>query len=152
MIKDLMKLANRLDSKGLTREADILDLLIKKMAQQDDISLEDEDVEFSPYGHYDLELEVYPEPPVNIEDVKTAFVAQFKRFLQLDTLEVTSIEWNSKPSEYPHYNVESVGTYTHNGEKKETSVNTDYMLTEKGWGGLAVQGTDNNIYYFYGEA
>lgn len=149
VIRESLRLANILDSKGLTKEADVLDLLIRKLAE-DDLNLEDEDVEFSPYGHYDLE--VYPEPPVNIEDVKAAFVAQFKRFLQLDNLEVISIEWDSKPSEYPHYNVESVGTYTHNGERKETSVNTDYMLTEKGWGGSPVQGTDDNIYYFYGEA
>jgi len=46
MIKDLMNLANRLDSKGLTKEADVLDLLIKKIAKQDDINLEDLDVDY----------------------------------------------------------------------------------------------------------
>lgn len=33
MIKDLIKVANRLDAKGLTKEADLLDALIKKIAQ-----------------------------------------------------------------------------------------------------------------------
>jgi hypothetical protein len=55
MIKDLMNLANSLDSKGLTKEADVLDLLIKKIAQQDDINLEDLDVDYEPYGHYEFD-------------------------------------------------------------------------------------------------
>jgi hypothetical protein len=32
MLKDLVKVANRLDSLGLTREADAIDGLVKKMA------------------------------------------------------------------------------------------------------------------------
>jgi hypothetical protein len=35
MIKDLIKLANRLDNKGLTKEADTLDNIINKIAQED---------------------------------------------------------------------------------------------------------------------
>lgn len=34
MIKDLIKLANRLDSKGLTKEADYLDSIIQKEAKK----------------------------------------------------------------------------------------------------------------------
>ena len=34
MIKDLIKLANHLDNKGLTKEADTLDNIIRKMSQQ----------------------------------------------------------------------------------------------------------------------
>lgn len=34
MIKDLIKLANKLDNKGLGKEADQLDRIIKKIAQQ----------------------------------------------------------------------------------------------------------------------
>jgi LysM repeat protein len=33
MIKDLIKVANSLDSKGFTKEADELDLIIRKLAQ-----------------------------------------------------------------------------------------------------------------------
>jgi len=35
MIKDLIKLANHLDGKGLTKEADTLDNIIRKIAQDD---------------------------------------------------------------------------------------------------------------------
>lgn len=35
IIRDLIKVANNLDSKGLTKEADFLDALIKKIAQDD---------------------------------------------------------------------------------------------------------------------
>ncbi len=39
MIKDLVKLASHLDAKGLTKEADKLDEVIKKLAQMPDLSL-----------------------------------------------------------------------------------------------------------------
>lgn len=150
MIKDLMRLANRLDSKGLTKEADVIDLVIKKIAEQDDINLEDGDVEFSPYGHYDPHLEVYPEPPVNIEDVKAAFVSQFMSSRILDSLEVTSIRWEDKPAEYPHYVVTSSGKYlsSKTGKIKDYNINTDFSVED--WG-TPVQGTDGKTYYFYGE-
>lgn len=34
MLKDLIKFANHLDSKGLTKEADMVDSIIKKIAQE----------------------------------------------------------------------------------------------------------------------
>ena len=40
MIQDLIKLANHLDSKGLTKEADALDILIKKVSNGQ-LSLDD---------------------------------------------------------------------------------------------------------------
>ena len=39
MIKELTKLANHLDSKGLRKEADYLDAVIRKVAGQQDIVL-----------------------------------------------------------------------------------------------------------------
>jgi hypothetical protein len=148
MIKDLMNLANSLDSKGLTKEADVLDLLIKKIAQQDDINLEDLDVDYEPYGHY--ELKVYSEPPVNIEDVKTAFLNHFLNSRTLITLDVESIEWESEPSEYPHYKVKSLGSYKswRTGSIEDYRIDTDFWIQDYG---EPVKGTDGNIYHFYGE-
>ena len=159
MIKDLMKLANSLDSKGLTKEADVLDLLIKKIAE-DDIDLGDSDIEYSPYGH--IQLEVYSEPPVSIEDVKAAFVNQFMNSRNLESLDVESIEWESGPSEYPHYKVKSIGFYDPGASwksrgnrlrlstnpKKRYRIDTDFMLQD--WGEPVI-GTDGNTYHFYGE-
>jgi hypothetical protein len=90
MIKDLLKLANRLDSKGMTKEADVLDLLIKKIAQQDDT-----------YLGYDPRLEVYPDPGLDEEAVKAAYY-ECARAYHFD-LDVLSAKWNDEPSEYPHY-------------------------------------------------
>jgi len=38
MLKDLIKVARRLDSLGLTREADVVDLLVRKIASKDNIT------------------------------------------------------------------------------------------------------------------
>lgn len=147
MLKDLVKVANSLDLKGLTKEADRIDLLIRKIAE-DDINLEDSDIQYEPYGH--IELEFYPEPPVNIEDVKAAFINQFMNSRNLESLGVESIEWESGPSEYPHYKVKSLGTYQsgRTGSIEDYRIDTDFMLQD--WGEPVV-GTDRNTYYFYGE-
>jgi|GEM_PF-4557057 len=39
MLKELIKIANRLDQKGLRKEADHLDFIIRKLAQADDFQL-----------------------------------------------------------------------------------------------------------------
>jgi hypothetical protein len=42
MLKDLVKLANRLDSKGLKKEADYLDAIIKVASVEDNLELLDD--------------------------------------------------------------------------------------------------------------
>jgi len=44
MIRDLISTANRLDSQGLTKEADILDKLLVKMAQAAEESEEESEI------------------------------------------------------------------------------------------------------------
>ncbi len=209
MLKDLVKIANKLDSLGLTKEADLLDLIINKRAtlisdsdswlqrfgdlleerfgatiEGDAIILEGGESLSTPTTASEashilknlgmkgeeiseaLQLtgEVFEEPPVNIEDVKAAFISQFMESRDLDSLEVTSIEWNSEPSDYPHYIVKAMGTYRpfkfkaddyfrdHPAGKsdkiKEYPLNVDFMLQD--WG-TPVEGEDGSTYYFYGE-
>jgi hypothetical protein len=86
MLKDLVKVANRLDSLGLTREADAIDGLVKKMAGMSE------------------------EPPLDIKDVAAAFEDHYIKSRGLDSLTVTDIYWNSEPTD-PHYVVKAEGSY-----------------------------------------
>jgi hypothetical protein len=195
MLKELVKVANRLDYLGLQKEADIIDSFLKKEATRvvgadtwlqnfvdimegiynyefdgDILIAKDGDTIPTPenkeeareillnLGMNDVEildvlfsdLEIYPEPPVNPKDVKAAFVNQFMNSRNLLTLEVESIEWDNEPSEYPHYNVKSLGTYesSRTGSVEDYRIDTDFMLQD--WG-EPVEGSDGKTYYFYGE-
>ena len=209
MLKDLVKIANKLDSLGLTKEADLLDLIINKKAtlisesdswlqsfgdileerfgasfEGDAIILEGGEslsapTTISEAAHILTSLgmkkeeisealssrgEIFPEPPVNTEDVKAAFISQFMKSRDLDSLEVTSIEWNSGPSDYPHYTIKATGAYrpfkyraddyfrdepTGKSDKiKEYPMHVEFMLQD--WG-TPVEGEDGKTYYFYGE-
>lgn len=236
MLKDLIKVANKLDSLGLTSEADFIDSLAFKIASHserefvtidrelDEDQLNDfkerypevysyltttrmnpatrsalEDYilgEFYADKEIDIDslqamkeeydnhhgpltdtsnlqpmedLRTYEEPPVDIEDVKAAFISQFKDSRDLDTLKINSIRWETEPSEYPHYKVKAMGTYrpykyraddyfhdepVGKGTKvKEYPMNIDFWLEpdDEYPRGTPVTGTDGNTYYFYGE-
>jgi len=110
MLKDLVKVANRLDSLGLTREADAIDGLVKKMAgmsEGDDL----EDIEHDSGSYSELPVKIWEEPPLDIKDVAAAFEASFIKSRDLDSLTVTNIRWNEGPSDFPHYIVESKGSH-----------------------------------------
>jgi len=110
MLKDLVKVANRLDSLGLTREADAIDGLVKKMAamsEGDDLDLEDGDIEYMEYGSD----KVWEEPPLDIKDVAAAFEDYYIEHHGLDSLTVTDIYWNTEPTYFPHYIVKAEGSY-----------------------------------------
>ena len=102
MLKDLVKVANRLDSLGLTKEADTLDILVKKMAamnEGDDLDLEDQDIEYDSGSRWE-------EPPLDIKDY-------YIEHHGLDSLTVTEIYWNPEPTylNIPHYVVKAEGSY-----------------------------------------
>jgi len=213
MLKELVKIANKLDQLGLTKEADLLDSFITKEATRvlgaaswfqrfldvledrygftfdgDTIIMDDGESFLTPattseaaevlmnLGMTDEEIsdilsperEVFPEPPVDIEDVKDAFISQFKESRDLDSLEVDSIHWNNEPSDYPHYIVRATGTYrpfTYRADDyfrdepagksdkiKEYPMNVEFMLMPEGDStGTPVVGRDGKTYNFYGE-
>jgi hypothetical protein len=110
MLKDLVKVANRLDSLGLTREADAIDGLVKKiagMSEGDDLDLEDGDIEYMESGSD----KVWEEPPLDIRDVAAAFEDHYIKSRGLDSLTVTDIRWDEGPSDFPHYVVKAEGSY-----------------------------------------
>ena len=109
MLKDLVKVANRLDSLGLTKEADAIDGLVKKMAamnEGDDLDLEDQDIEYDSGSRWE-------EPPLDIKDVAAAFEDYYIEHHGLDSLTVTEIYWNPEPTylNIPHYVVKAEGSY-----------------------------------------
>jgi hypothetical protein len=177
MLKDLVKVANRLDSLGLTREADAIDGLVKKMAamsEGDDLDLEDQDIEYMEYGSD----EVWEEPPLDIRDVAAAFEASFIKSRDLDSLTVTNIRWNEGPSDFPHYIVESKGSYRRaiyddtpigsdafgeygsaeiigrEEESRPYDIDTEIEVlpqSEEYRYGFPVEGMDGKTYYLYAE-
>jgi hypothetical protein len=213
MLKNLVKVANKLDSIGLSKEADLLDSIIKKEATRvlgaeswfqrfldlledrygftfdGDIIIMDGGESFltpattseaaevlTNLGMSNEEIsevlsperEIFPEPPVDIEDVKAAFISQFKESRDLDALKVDSIEWNNGPSDYPHYIVKAMGTYRpftyraddyfrdeptgKSNKQKEYPMHVEFMLMPEGdTAGTPVEGSDGKTYNFYGE-
>lgn len=133
MLKDLVKVANRLDSLGLHKEADFLDSLLRKEAA----------------------TEFLPEPPLNKEDVAKAFEDYFKWSSQLENLKVTSLEWvGTGELGFPHYVVTSEGESYSESRGRIVPYNIDTtieVLPEGKKSGMPVLGLDENIYYLYAE-
>jgi hypothetical protein len=183
MLKDLVKVANRLDSLGLTREADAIDGLVKKMAamsEGDDLDLEDGDIEYELGSSSGLPVKVWEEPPLDIRDVAAAFEASFIKSRDLDSLTVTNIRWDEGPSDFPHYIVESKGSYRRaiyddtpigsdafgeygsdeiigrEEESRPYDIDTEIEVLPQGEGeeyryGFPVEGMDGKTYYLYAE-
>ena len=179
MLKDLVKVANRLDSLGLTKEADTLDILVKKMAamnEGDDLDLEDQDIEYNPDSYPEFPVKVWEEPPLDIKDVAAAFEASFKKSRDLDSLQVTDIYWNEEPTDFPHYFVKSKGSYRRaiydetpigtdafgdygsgeiigrEEESRPYDIDTEIEVLPEGYRyGFPVEGMDGKTYYLYAE-
>ena len=170
MLKDLVKVANRLDSLGLTREADAIDGLVKKMAGMSEGDDSDSYPEFP--------VKVWEEPPLDIRDVAAAFEASFIKSRDLDSLTVTNIRWNEGPSDFPHYIVESKGSYRRpiyddtpigsdafgeygsgeiigrEEESRPYDIDTEIEVLPQGEEyryGFPVEGMDGKTYYLYAE-
>jgi hypothetical protein len=181
MLKDLVKVANRLDSLGLTREADAIDGLVKKMAgmsEGDDLDLEDGDIEYDSGSYPEFPVKVWEEPPLDIKDVAAAFEASFIKSRDLDSLTVTNIRWDEGPSDFPHYIVESKGSYRRaiyddtpigsdafgeygsaeiigrEEESRPYDIDTEIEVLPQGEEyryGFPVEGMDGKTYYLYAE-
>jgi len=108
MLVKLAKIANRLDSLGLTKEADILDNFIKKIASEgDDDSIEgDDDSELDDYqnsvqmeydynSHWDRqnELQEIEESPVSKEEMIGPVLENLRKRVS-DSVEIIGMEWD----------------------------------------------------------
>lgn len=136
MIKDLINIANILDKRGLTKEADILDIFIKKVASKE-------------YEGYRDNLEVFENPGLNKMDVIKAYEQSHKEFFgSNDGLFVLDAEWNSLPTTHPHYII----TYIDKTISERVAYNEFALNNYRNSGyDIEVEGKDGKIYYLYAE-
>lgn len=136
MIKDLINIANTLDKRGLTKEADILDILIKKVASKE-------------YEIYEDNLKIFENPGLNKMDVIRAYEQAHEEFFgSNDGLVVLDAEWNSSPTTHAHYII----TYTDQNISEKVSYN-QFALDEYRNSGydIEVEDKDGKVYYLYAE-
>ena len=104
MLRGIVKIANKLDSLGLTKEADMLDQFIRKLASDTD---DDDHYDGDDYSNsinmemdYDNkwsrqeELQKIEEPPpVPLKDLKAAIIGNLKKRFGYNSVDVTDITW-----------------------------------------------------------
>lgn len=129
MLKELVKVANKLDALGLTKEADIIDALLNKKA-----SMEDE------------------APPIDIETLKKAYEEFSLKLLSgLVSLEVIDLYWTTIPNQGSCYVVKSEGKWD---DGSPFNISSEIWPVSKSFGErvtLTVEGTDGKTYYLYTE-
>ena len=136
MIKDLINIANILDKRGLIKEADILDILIRKVASKE-------------YESYQEDLKVFENPGLNKMDVIKAYEQANEEFFgSNDGLIVLDAEWNSSPTTHAHYII----TYIDKSLSEKVNYN-EFALNDYRSSGydIEVEGADGNTYYLYAE-
>lgn len=88
MLRELVKMASKLDALGLTKEADTIDALIEKMA--------------SPYDEFSRE-EIYNKPrpvPTEFDDVSEFPEEEFEVSPESLELDYSAFDWNLDPSSW----------------------------------------------------
>jgi hypothetical protein len=101
MLVKLAKIANRLDGLGLTKEADILDNFIKKIASEGDDDFEWDDYQDSVQREYDYnslwdrqnELQEIEESPVSEEEMIGPVLENLRKRVS-DSVEILSMKWD----------------------------------------------------------
>jgi len=144
MLKELIKVANKLDMIGLTKEATALDDLIKKIAEEEQESSEK------------YPLEIFPEPSIKKEDVAAAFTRKVKRFFGefMKDVKILDVKWSTKEETAPTYHVTWSGTYLNRDGVKTTVVNEndEFWEVEGPWQYVeTLTDADGKEHYFYAE-
>ena len=87
MLKQIVKIANKLDSLGLIKEADFLDQLIKKIAS-DDYENDYENL----WRRQEALQGIDKPPPVSEDDLRNAILENLKKQIRSDSVEITNME------------------------------------------------------------
>lgn len=101
MLVKLAEIANRLDTLGLTKEADILDNFIRKIASEGDDYSEEDDYQNSVQMEYDYnslwdrqnELQEIEESPVSEEEMIGPVLENLRKRVS-DSVEIIGMEWD----------------------------------------------------------
>ncbi len=156
-LHSLIKVANKLDSVGLQKEADLLDVLIKKisiMREGDDLDLDDLDIEeFYPseYDGKEYVVKSWEEPPLTgegVEELISWFVGKAEDLF--NKIEITDFYWDTSKVDYPRYIIKY--KYNYKGEEREEE-NHIMQVDEsyKNFYSISVPGEDGETYWFYTE-
>jgi hypothetical protein len=156
-LNSLVKIANRLDSLGLQKEADIIDTFINKiavMSEGDDLDLDDLDIEEYYKSEYDGSEYVVKswKEPLLTEDGLKELLAWFlhKAESLYDTVEVTDFYWDTSKVDYPRYIIKYRYTYKdREGEAENHIMQVDESY--KGFYSISIPGEDGETYWFYTE-
>lgn len=125
MLKELVKVANRLDHLGLTKEADIIDAIIKSSSET--------------FNSDDHSFSVQKEPPIEEEDIIKAIQAKNS------DIEVLSADWEVVMD----YGFPEAGyqvSYSYNDEVHTADCRVVEYETD-----MPLLGRDNKIYFLYCE-
>jgi hypothetical protein len=102
MLNKIVKVANKLDSLGLIKEADFLDQLITKLASEGDDDSEwdyyddqaDRELEYENHWSRQHDLQRIAEPPpVSEDDLRNAILENLKKQIHSDSVEITNMVW-----------------------------------------------------------
>jgi hypothetical protein len=104
VIRDLIKIADRLDALGLNREADILDSILRKASAEE--AGEEIDPEFGASIQYpddSTELKFWRDPEIEEESLKRAFLSMLNMRGEYDFAHIKGIQFFNEKSPFPYY-------------------------------------------------
>ena len=144
MLKQIVKIANKLDSLGLIKEADFLDQLIEKIAS-DDYESNYENL----WRRQEALQGIDKPPPVSEDDLRNAILENLKKQIRPDSVEITDMVWGkyheSVTSDMYCWRV----TFNLIGMSVETTVPVARVTRDFDDDSISVTGTDGETYYFF---
>lgn len=147
MLKDLIKMAGKLDALGFKREADTIDSLIKKVAGDKDGVFDS-----ASYIANRIEPESSDEPPVDHEALKKAYEEYTERALDVNSVKVTDLYWvqNKEDPRESHYLVTAEGLWNDSDNQYMTEDGFSIWPIPQSYGrwSMDIEGNDGNMYYF----
>lgn len=161
MLKQLAKIANKLDAIGMTKEADVIDRLIKKTASE---NLEVDDLSGEGYYKHVPTLLLEEEPNLDREELKYKFLNHASQHMcedikvYEDTVKLKWIPGSETEYNTPHYllSFKYVCTPKISGEKffREEAEVAFWTVNEEGYPSdylVSVQDEEGNDFHFYSE-
>lgn len=144
MLISIAKVANKLDSLGLIKEADFLDQLIKKIASDDYES------DYENLWSRQEALQGIDQPPlVSEDDLRNAILENLKKQIRSDSVEITNMVWGnyheSVISDMYCWRV----TFNLRGMSAETTVPVARVTRDFDDDSISVTGKDGETYYFF---
>jgi len=144
MLNKIVKVANKLDSLGLIKEADFLDQLIIKIAS-DDYEIDYENL----WSRQHALQGIAEPPPVSEDNLRNAILENLKKQVHSDSVEITNMVWGDyHESEVTDLYCWRV-TFNLGGMSVETTVPVARVTNDFDEDSISVTGKDGETYYFF---